>query len=507
MEIFNEFFGNEAKKEIDLLRYLYKQKRFVTIEEISQALSMDRRSIYKYYDSLVNISLTPQGNHNQIFLTKHGRGYKFVGTKTDYKVLIREILQANPFFHLFETLLLENKVNLTKFAYKNYLSESTVRKRCYELESILKPLGFTLKTTKGSLYLIGDEPRIRYFMVAFFWRTFSGLHWPFPGISQRKCETIAREFYEAHTIPFSEIELKITTYVLAVSVLRFRKGQKIPSDRLSLKPDLTPHDLALFHQLTDLDSPVSRKLNDELREYFLLEENESHFIFLWLQSNLDVSFSKEQLTDYFIFQPTSKQERSYLKRIMYLLTEEYDPQLLTFEKRSLILQTILTGILSVEVFGETIHTLTGYNLYQYVSYNFPNLLIRSQQLLNQVGIYSTNVPKQKGLALHVAVAWSLITPPTTFMKKIKIKLETDLPFSLTLNIKERIETSFQSFYHLDIRRQFENESPDICLSTTPLTETFEKEKIPIVLINAQVSLTDLIAIKQEIEKLIDKEKT
>ncbi|MGN8982723.1 HTH domain-containing protein [Enterococcus villorum] len=98
MEIFNEFFGNEAKKEIDLLRYLYKQKRFVTIEEISQALSMDRRSIYKYYDSLVNISLTPQGNHNQIFLTKHGRGYKFVGTKTDYKVLIREILQANPFF-------------------------------------------------------------------------------------------------------------------------------------------------------------------------------------------------------------------------------------------------------------------------------------------------------------------------------------------------------------------------------------------------------------------------
>ncbi|EOA3458773.1 hypothetical protein ACH0F8_000244 [Enterococcus hirae] len=38
MEIFNDFFGNDVKKEIELLHFLYHQKRFVTIEEMSQAL-------------------------------------------------------------------------------------------------------------------------------------------------------------------------------------------------------------------------------------------------------------------------------------------------------------------------------------------------------------------------------------------------------------------------------------------------------------------------------------
>ena len=38
MEIFNDFFGNDVKKEIELLHFLYHQKRFVTVEEMSQAL-------------------------------------------------------------------------------------------------------------------------------------------------------------------------------------------------------------------------------------------------------------------------------------------------------------------------------------------------------------------------------------------------------------------------------------------------------------------------------------
>ncbi len=77
--------------------FLYHQKRFVTIEEMSQALNMDRRSIYKYYDVLSNHSLMTDESREPIFHTKHGLGYKFTGTKTDYKTLIRKILQENPF--------------------------------------------------------------------------------------------------------------------------------------------------------------------------------------------------------------------------------------------------------------------------------------------------------------------------------------------------------------------------------------------------------------------------
>lgn len=500
MEIFNDFFGNDVKKEIELLHFLYHQKRFVTIEEMSQALNMDRRSIYKYYDVLSNHSLMTDESREPIFHIKHGLGYKFTGTKTDYKTVIRKILQENPFFNLFETLLLENEVNLVKFAYENYLSESTVRKRSYELETLLQPLGFTVKKNKGTLYLVGDEPRIRYFMVAFFWKNFSGLHWPFPGISQQKCEMLARHFYEINEIPFNDIELKITTYVLAVTIIRFRKGKKITSEMITLAPDLPPKDQEIFQQLTDQHSSLLKKLTDELSEHFLLETMESHFIFLWLRSNLDLTFSKEQLADYFDIQEESVQNRSYLQAIIHLLLKDTDSQQLSTRKKNLILRTILSGILSVELFGETIHTLTGYNLQHYVSQNFPNLLMRSEQLLDQIDLYSSSDSKRKGLALHVAVAWTLVSPPSTFMKKINLKLETDLPLALSLTIKERIESSFQSYYHLDIRSHFENEDYDLCLSTAPLTESFET--VPVLLINAQVTLADLLAIKQVLEELV-----
>lgn len=209
MEIFNSFFGSDIKREIELLRFLYKQNRFVSIEEISHVLKMDRRSIQKYYDFLVHSPLLTYEDRENILISKYGLGYKFVGTKKDYKALTKQVLQSNPFFELFETLFLENEINLVKFAYENYVSESTVRKRLYELEKLLDPIGFTLKKNKGYVYLKGNEARIRYFMVTFFWRTFSGLHWPFPNISEEKCTQISRNIYQAAQIEVNEIEIRI----------------------------------------------------------------------------------------------------------------------------------------------------------------------------------------------------------------------------------------------------------------------------------------------------------
>lgn len=41
MERFYTFFGSSLKKDLDLLRFLYLQKRFVPIEEISATLALD----------------------------------------------------------------------------------------------------------------------------------------------------------------------------------------------------------------------------------------------------------------------------------------------------------------------------------------------------------------------------------------------------------------------------------------------------------------------------------
>lgn len=164
----------------------------------------------------------------------------------------------------------------------------------------------------------------------------------------------------------------------------------------------------------------------------------------------------------------------------------------------MILRTILTGFLSVELFGDTDHTLTGYDMYDFVSQNFPNLFIQSEKILTTLNIYEEE-RKRKGLALHVATAWTLIFPPSKFMKPIKIKLETDLPPVLEQNIKERIEAPFKNFYNIDIRSNFNDDEYDLYLSTASLTETLIEH--PVLLINAQVTLNDLLMIQKEIEAI------
>ncbi|WVT92866.1 helix-turn-helix domain-containing protein, partial [Enterococcus durans] len=285
---------------------------------------MDRRSIQKYYDFLVHSPLLTYEDRENILISKYGLGYKFVGTKKDYKALTKQVLQSNPFFELFETLFLENEINLVKFAYENYVSESTVRKRLYELEKLLDPIGFTLKKNKGYVYLEGNEARIRYFMVTFFWRIFSGLHWPFPNISEEKCTQISRNIYQAAQIEVNEIEIRITTYLLATNVVRYRKCYRIDPDTLRLEPPLTVGDQLLFSQLIDKDTLIFKQLQNELDQHYVFDSTEINFIYYWLQSSLGSSFSDEQLNDYFPQSFSQSKTTTDLKKLIIAISKDSD---------------------------------------------------------------------------------------------------------------------------------------------------------------------------------------
>lgn len=99
MQIFNSFLGSESTKEFELLQVLYKNPRFMDIEELSQLLNMDRRSIYKYFGLLQNKPYIQENRNKDILITKHGQGYKFVGDKKDYKILYQQIVQSTPFLN------------------------------------------------------------------------------------------------------------------------------------------------------------------------------------------------------------------------------------------------------------------------------------------------------------------------------------------------------------------------------------------------------------------------
>jgi len=287
----------------------------------------------------------------------------------------------------------------------------------------------------------------------------------------------------------------MTTYILAVTILRFRKGQRISPEAVAIKPPLIGSDLSLFHPLIDEETAIYSHLSSELAEHFFLDANECRFCFLWLASNLDRTFADAQLDAAF----SPKKPTTSIQKLLLSMTAFAPKSKLTRPCKSRIVNTLLNGLLTIELFGPVDHTLAGYNTAQFLTEHFPDLQKQAEKLVTKTSFYQADPLKRSGFSLYVATAWTLILPPADFQQKIKIKLETDLPLAISLTIRELIKAPFQGFYNLDIRDQFVDDDYDLCLSTTPLSETFEKG--PVLLINAQITVPDLLAIHQAIEAL------
>lgn len=502
MEILDTFFGSEVKKELDLLRLLYHKKNFIRIETLSQLLQMDRRSINKYYESLISKPYVLANNCSHIFSAERGKGYCFMGSKKEYKILTKQILQSSPYFTLLEKLFFESNVHLTKFSMDQFLSESTVRHKVAELDTILKTFDFSIQRTKGEIRLVGAEPRIRFFMIAFFWRVFSGLDWPFADVSQTKCETLAKELIALGYFPANQLNMKLICYILAVNIIRYRKGFQtnfLFSESIS---SLSDEDQEVLLQFVDTHHLLKEHLENQLTNAFLLPKSESQLIFLFLLTNTTVQLSNKHFIDLIEPNQPFSETNSFIKKILHSLETENPHAFETTKNRGLFTKQLVAGLLFVELFEQMDFTLTGYNIKKYLLQNFAHLFEHAQKIVAEQDIYVSNPAKQTGLGLQLSMAYTLITAPTAFNQTVHIKIETDLPTPIEAIIIQRIRETFASFYHLAINQLSEEDTYDLYLSTTPLLQV--KQAAPFLLINAQVSLTDLLAIQEQLVRLVAK---
>ncbi|MBO0451837.1 helix-turn-helix domain-containing protein [Candidatus Enterococcus murrayae] len=498
----NNFLGNESVKELELLRVLYKNPRFIDVEELSTQLKMNRHSIYKYFDLLQNTPYIEENRSKEILLAKRGQGYKFTGTKKDYKIIYQQVIQTNPFFKLVELLLQNNEINIIKFTHDNFISESKVRKRLYELKPLFEDIGLSLKRRDGNVLLRGDEAKIRFFAVAFFWNIYHGSYWPFPGISEKKCEELVANIFAKNTINYNDIGLKLTCYVFAVTILRFRKGFRIEEkkiDSIKHSPYIAKNLLAI---ILSTDSDFNTVLLEELHSKYLLDRTEIYFLILWFYSNSNFYLLNSKLVHFLDKAPAEL--LPYPNPFSELLKDSNhfsDFDTFSTNTKQSFLSTILAGCLSVELFSKTSFTVTGYEVEKYITKHFPKLLFHTTNLLAQSAVYPDDPDKRQGLALTFAIASTLIESPSKFAKKIRIKVETDLPTVLEFFVIERIKSTFQSFYNLEISNSIAYQNADFCISTNFLSES--DSFVETLLIDAQVTLSDILTINQKILQILD----
>ncbi len=211
-------FGHTLKRDIDLLRFLYLQnalfplkrsvKRWLWIAAPSKADTLSKRRFP------CKTILTAFGCQTRL-------GVILIGTKRDYKRLSRQLLEANPFFICWKLFLLQNEINLIHLPLiitpnQPFANESMRCKNC------LLHWDFSCKS-KGTVRLVGSEARIRYFMMVFFGEHLLVCIGPLL-VFPRKMRNHRSRLLPKQPDSLNPIELKMTTYILAVTILRFCKG-------------------------------------------------------------------------------------------------------------------------------------------------------------------------------------------------------------------------------------------------------------------------------------------
>ena len=249
-------------------------------------------------------------------------------------------------------------------------------------------------------------------------------------------------------------------------------------------------------------SLLKEHLENQLTNAFLLPKSESQLIFLFLLTNTTVQLSNKHFIDLIEPNQPFSETNSFIKKILHSLETENPHAFETTKNRGLFTKQLVAGLLFVELFEQMDFTLTGYNIKKYLLQNFAHLFEHAQKIVAKQDIYVSNPAKQTGLGLQLSMAYTLITAPTAFNQTIHIKIETDLPTPIEAIIIQRIRETFASFYHLAINQLSEEDRYDLYLSTTPLLQV--KQAAPFLLINAQVSLPDLLAIQEQLDRLVAK---
>lgn len=124
------------------------------------------------------------------------------------------------------------------------------------------------------------------------------MHWPFPGVSKMKCEKLVRSIFINNNLKYNEIGIELTCYVLAVNIIRFRKGFRIEQKKVESVKSSPYVDNQLLSIILDTNNEFISTLVSELRSNYLLESTEIKFLLLWLYSDSSFYLASRDINNY-----------------------------------------------------------------------------------------------------------------------------------------------------------------------------------------------------------------
>lgn len=215
------FLDRFTLQKVQVLNYIYNEKRFVSSHELAQKMDLSERTVLKILSELSD-DLRIFEEFASLKEIKHKQFKLFSKDFFSIKTVERYYLHNSLAYKIFDEIFYNKFNNIEKFFLKNFTSRSSVYRNVLKIKPLLKRYQLKYISTQDLITIEGSEKQIRYFYFLFYWNSCWGELWPFAFISREE----VLEMIKGNNRDIPEYAL----YWLATCLTRAKMGFIIEGD-------------------------------------------------------------------------------------------------------------------------------------------------------------------------------------------------------------------------------------------------------------------------------------
>lgn len=478
------YIHKDENQEVEILKYLDKYENcWLSSDEIGKYIGLSKATVNKFIKALKNKIADKEQIDIEVVQNK---GILFRCSNSIYIAdLIQEIYSGSLTYKLITTILNENIISLEKFAYKNFLSVASVRRKIAYINEVLKDYNIVIKNNR----FIGDEQNIRGFLFKYYWEIFKGRYWPFANVDKSKLIENSKRVSERLEIWCSQVSYEQIYYLLAISRIRLKKSHVIDYKKE-------------FNRLTEANKMYDVAKEEWEKDFLQLHCPESELqYYFFVISSFSLNYVKTNFDKLTLLKDTYSRKNLFsfeiTKWLFKKIEERYHKRDLEEKQPLLFLELVMCHSKAFIVPSQVLITSLDKEHYTMKMINsYPDISFR---LRETISILVEKFPQIKGSELYLLEVYSMIYFQTLrdfFLKKVKILVSISTGRTAEKMILENLSHFFIEKYLIE--ETFDEQEADICITDGQFI-TCAKEKL-VYVVDSKFTEKDYLLIENKLNR-------
>lgn len=486
-----ELVTNKKKVLLQIITFISNEKKWHSIQDISNSVGLVERSVQRYINYLHDIikDCNNQKKQDVHLIIDKKKGVKLISeSKKNIIVLEIYICESDTTILLLIDLLFEKYKSSLEYLEKNRDSNNyKIKNSLDKIQTFIKPMG--LKVSLRKFCIVGSEVKIRYFINSIVISLYYFEEWPsiFHSVNKSKIDDTVNTMIESLHFEITPFSKRRIAYMLSINILRYRKNHII--DYSTTWDDFLPN---------DSDFEIKRVFESMYKSFHIDSTYEVNFSILYFMTK-SFTYEVAHLKKSIIYNFSQKEVNFLIATDLFIkefnkicsISLKYYDSIYFYILRGHLLATILKQ--EVFIFNKHIQDF-------YIETEFPGYYNKINDLINKLFVISNNnlfLEKEYLIELYFFIV------PTDqlvsiFEYPIFVKLETDLPRICEKHIEDYIYDQFKYQFNIVIMKKKVLKKPNLTLTNIMLDKYAKKN---VLLIEYPITNQNLNEIKKKLKEI------